>query len=61
MRRGADTTYDDGVIEHLADIPPEPEPADVALTLGLLGGLCLLFVAAIVIVVVLVVRRNRQQ
>jgi len=48
------------VIEQLADVAPEPEPSDIALTLGLLGGLCLLFVAAVVIVVVLVVRRNRQ-
>ncbi|GAA0921664.1 hypothetical protein [Virgisporangium aurantiacum] len=46
--------------EVLADVAPEPEPSDVVLTLGLLGGLCLLFVAAIVIVIVLVVRRNRQ-
>jgi hypothetical protein len=48
------------VIEHLADVAPDPEPSEIALTLGLLGGLCLLFVAVIVIVVVLVVRRNRQ-
>jgi hypothetical protein len=48
------------VIELLADVAPEPEPSDVALTLGLLGGLCLLFVAAIVIVVVLVLRQRRR-
>lgn len=54
-------TYDDGVIEHLADAAPEPDPSDLVLTLGLLGGLCLLFVAAIVIVVVLVLRRRRQE
>jgi hypothetical protein len=52
--------YDVGVNEVLADVAPEPEPSDIVLTLGLLGGLCLLFVAAIVIVIVLVVRRNRQ-
>jgi hypothetical protein len=44
----------------LADVAPEPEPSEVALTFGLLGLLCLLFVAAIVVVVVLVVRRRRQ-
>jgi hypothetical protein len=44
----------------LADIAPEPEPSDVALTVGLLGVLCLLFVAAIVVVIVLVVKRRRQ-
>jgi hypothetical protein len=50
-------TYDGGV---LRDIAPEPEPSDVALTFGLLGVLCLLFVAAIVIVIVLVVKRRQR-
>jgi hypothetical protein len=48
------------VNEVLADVAPEPEPSEVVLTLGLLGGLCVLFVAAIVVVILLVVRRNRQ-
>lgn len=48
------------MIEHLADIAPEPEPSDTALTFGLLGVLCLLFVAAIVVVVVLVLRRRER-
>ena len=52
--------YHGGVIEHLADIAPEPEPTEVAWTFGLLGLLCLLFVAAVVVVVVLVLRRRRQ-
>jgi hypothetical protein len=44
----------------LADVAPEPEPSEIALTFGLLGLLCLLFVGAIVLVVVLVLRRRRQ-
>jgi hypothetical protein len=48
------------VIEHLADVAPDPEPSEVALTFGVLGLLCLLFVASVVLVVVLVLRRRRQ-
>lgn len=44
----------------LKDIAPEPDSSDVALTFGLLGVLCLLFVAVIVVVIVLVVRKRRQ-
>lgn len=49
------------MIEDLADLAPEPEPSELALTFGLLGLLCLLFVGSIVLVVVLVLRRRRQQ
>ena len=45
----------------LADVAPDPEPSEVALTFGLLGFLCLLFVGAIVVVVVLVLKRRRQE
>lgn len=48
------------MIADLADMAPEPDSSELALTFGLLGFLCLLFVASIVVVVVLVVRRRRQ-
>jgi hypothetical protein len=43
----------------LADIAPEPEPADTVVAVGLIGLVCLVLVAAVVLVVVLVLRRRR--
>jgi hypothetical protein len=43
----------------LADVAPDPEPAETVVTFGLVGLVCLVLVAAIVTVVVLVLRRRR--
>jgi hypothetical protein len=43
----------------LADVAPDPEPAETLVTFGLVGLVCLVLVAAIVTVVVLVLRRRR--
>jgi hypothetical protein len=43
----------------LADVAPEPDPADTVVAVGLIGLVCLVLVAAVVLVVVLVLRRRR--